>query len=224
MATCAATTLCPFNSTLSAAGSRANRVCLQAKLPVVKQASPTPEVRALCLRREFILGSINSCGKLVVGRPRTIAMTARLRVELASYLCERATGLPIYRQVDPGNQEGVAAALKRSPALCAPLTGLLWPRRRVLSWSTGFFRSVSSGTADGLTKAHASNLLNRSPSFSSPCEIQSIVHIWTTRTATAWQHTAATSARSSKSIQQFQKGCISSISSLSSTGSGSSAS
>jgi hypothetical protein len=118
---------------LNAAGVNADRVeqgCRASGLPVARtrplplallpRLLVTPDAHLITLRSEFTGFALPSkvYGCIASGRPILYVGDAASDVH---YLCERA-GLPSYRQVDPGNPDGVAEALEEIAALVAAAT------------------------------------------------------------------------------------------------------
>ena len=144
---------------LNAAGVNADRVeqgCRASGLPVARtrplplallpRLLVTPDAHLITLRSEFTGFALPSkvYGCIASGRPILYVGDAASDVH---YLCERATELPSYRQVDPGNPDGVAEALEEIAALVAAATPPGPADETEASVERGPLRSVSSETA-----------------------------------------------------------------------------
>jgi Glycosyl transferase 4-like domain len=119
---------------LNAVGANADRVeqsCRSLGLPVARtrplpiamlpRLLVTPDAHLITLRPEFTGFALPSkvYGCIASGRPIVYVGDPASDVH---YLCKRATGLPSYRQVDPGDPDGVAEALEEIAAYVAAAT------------------------------------------------------------------------------------------------------
>jgi hypothetical protein len=114
---------------LNAAGANADRVeqgCRAFGLPVARthplplallpHLLVTPDAHLITLRPEFTGFVLPSKVYGCIASGRSILYVGDAASDV-HYLCERATGLPLYRQVDPGDPDGVAEALEEIAAL-----------------------------------------------------------------------------------------------------------
>jgi hypothetical protein len=113
---------------LNAVGANADRVeqgCRASELPVARtrplplaflpRLLMTPDAHLITLRPEFTGFVLPSKVYGCIASGRSILYVGDAASDV-HYLCERATGLPIYRQVDPGDPDGVAEALEEIAA------------------------------------------------------------------------------------------------------------
>jgi Glycosyl transferase 4-like domain len=119
---------------LNAVGAGADRVeqgCHASGLPIARtrplplallpRLLVTPDAHLITLRPEFTGFVLPSKVYGCIASGRSILYVGEAASDV-HYLCERAPGLPIYRQVDPGDPAGVAEALEEIAASAAAAT------------------------------------------------------------------------------------------------------